>query len=862
MFYNGLSDWQEEIETVYESDDGTHTSRLKEDAAKVKEFYQGDGSYSRVEWPDITNFKAETCDSHAAMCCWPKDRQAGDGNGNCATPYDVNCVNKDPADNTNLCFADLNKGNLSSGFDSADGFMVFPGDNGNGEGSIHCHGFAWADDEYDTISRYKANNLFFVSMYDHMHQRGYVKNIPGMPMCGCMEQMPMATRSDCTQVDLTEDWRMEFDSTTGKFNGVLEKVEVEFNACRGRGGRNNDLWAYAARLYDDGRMTRHQFGAVGRVLTNDHDCYHAVENAKAEKGMITSYTHDESKWTLVAGRDNMKDGEPWQREAFNTAFFDQNLDVVSVMMRICPDCVDTHKRIFYRRKTGLPANLDFDILHNILYSRSSNTDNTWGEDFSLHSTYADAVSGENPWLCPNGAFNYGAPFVGNCSPDGTEVKEQYSIFSWTPGPRPHVAYYVNSDQNTGVQDYIDNDSLATTRANIGVTDIDIGAIDAGLEGNTLENNGVYHVTGAGEDIWGNSDEFHYKSQPWEGDIDVSVNLSSVSNTGGNTWAKMGLMLRSDNSPDATHAFMLLNGAGQVCQQHRRSKSNQSGSSGNCSGSSLTSAWLRIVKKRESVEFYTRDGTSGKWELKAKDSFFFPDDKYRVGLAVTSNQRYSITEATFENYSIEEYVFPSSAPSLSSAPTPWMPLVDINTQRAGQFNGDDSGFIVKGSGDGIWGTADSFMFYNTQVLDASFSSVEMKIDSFGTSSLYARGGLMIRDTNDEGAANVFVGAGGKYTGATFLSRDVAGANTVHHKAVFVPGNNMWVKLIKKEKSEDEPDVVVTAYYKVDAGDEYIEMGSVTLQGLNGSTLQVGRAVTAGTDYIHALDTMTGSSYSIA
>jgi len=132
---------------------------------------------------------------------------------------------------------------------------------------------------------------------------------------------------------------------------------------------------------------------------------------------------------------------------------------------------------------------------------------------------------------------------------------------------------------------------------------------------------------------------------------------------------------------------------------------------------------------------------------------------------------------------------------------------------------------------------------------------MKIDSFGTSNLYARGGLMIRDTNDEGAANVFVGAGGSSTGATFLSRDVAGANTVHHKAVFVPGNNMWVKLIKS-------GVVVTAYYKIDAGDEYIEMGSVTLQGLNGTTLQVGRAVTAGTDYIHALDTMTGSSYSIA
>ena len=185
MFYNGLSDWQDEVETIHESADGSASSVLREDAARVREFYQGLGSYSRVEWPDmLTNFEPSTCDSHAAMCCWPKDRQANDGNGNCATEYDENCVDKDPADNTNLCFADLAQGNLSSDFDSNDGFMVFPEDNGNGEGAIHCHGFAWADDEYDSISRYIGNNLFFVSMYDHMHQRGYVKNIPGMPMCG------------------------------------------------------------------------------------------------------------------------------------------------------------------------------------------------------------------------------------------------------------------------------------------------------------------------------------------------------------------------------------------------------------------------------------------------------------------------------------------------------------------------------------------------------------------------------------------------------------------------------------------------------------------------------------------------------
>ena len=91
---------------------------------------------------------------------------------------------KNPADNTNLCYVDLERGNQTTGVDSAQGFIALPEDNNNGEGAIHCHGLAWSNDENDHTARYKANNLFFVSMYDHMYQRGYVQNIPGAPMCG------------------------------------------------------------------------------------------------------------------------------------------------------------------------------------------------------------------------------------------------------------------------------------------------------------------------------------------------------------------------------------------------------------------------------------------------------------------------------------------------------------------------------------------------------------------------------------------------------------------------------------------------------------------------------------------------------
>ena len=126
----------------------------------------------------------------AIVSCWPKDRQANDNNGNCATPYEYNCVDKDPADNANICYIDHERSSKASHVDS--GFSIF-GDlvtkKENIEGPVHCHGFAWSDDPLHADSVFKGNLLFYVSMYDHMTQRGYVRNIPGSPMCACSENV-------------------------------------------------------------------------------------------------------------------------------------------------------------------------------------------------------------------------------------------------------------------------------------------------------------------------------------------------------------------------------------------------------------------------------------------------------------------------------------------------------------------------------------------------------------------------------------------------------------------------------------------------------------------------------------------------
>lgn len=183
LYYSGHGSWNEETETVlYPGTSDSPAYNLKQTAYKVKD-YKPISERAMFQMPDLPQFDASVCKAHAAQCCWPRDRQAKDNNGNCNKEYDENCVDKDVADNTDLCYNELDKAPYAIGID-ANGFSTY-----DNEGPIHCHGFAWSTDTQETTSRYKANALFFVSMYDHMYQRGYVENVPGSPMCGCVEHV-------------------------------------------------------------------------------------------------------------------------------------------------------------------------------------------------------------------------------------------------------------------------------------------------------------------------------------------------------------------------------------------------------------------------------------------------------------------------------------------------------------------------------------------------------------------------------------------------------------------------------------------------------------------------------------------------
>ena len=110
-------------------------------------------------------------------------------------------------------------------------------------------------------------------MYDHFTQRGYVENVPGAPMCGCVEQMPVVTRSDCTQLDVTQNVAWSYNTNTGTLTASMQPdVNIAFNACDGgkdQNGNNrndNDLYAYYQRLLDEGKVTAQELASLNEHL--------------------------------------------------------------------------------------------------------------------------------------------------------------------------------------------------------------------------------------------------------------------------------------------------------------------------------------------------------------------------------------------------------------------------------------------------------------------------------------------------------------------------------------------------------------------------------------------------------------------
>jgi regulation of enolase protein 1 (concanavalin A-like superfamily) len=240
----------------------------------------------------------------------------------------------------------------------------------------------------------------------------------------------------------------------------------------------------------------------------------------------------------------------------------------------------------------------------------------------------------------------GTSVSGYVSSDGTSWRLVGSTSS-TIGSAALVGLVVTS-HNTAALNTSTFDSVSVAAASgqqlpAPWTDEDVGA--TGLAGSASYASGTFTVTGAGADIWGGADAFHFVDQPIAGDMQIVARVAGLQNT--NTFAKAGVMLRASTAPGSAHVILDVRPAGGIEFMTRSADGAQT--TFIAGDAQPAPVWLKLVRTGSTVAgSVSADGVS--WRTVGSIVSTIGSNAL-IGLAVTSHDTSVRNTSTFDNVSV-------------------------------------------------------------------------------------------------------------------------------------------------------------------------------------------------------------------
>jgi outer membrane protein assembly factor BamB len=303
-----------------------------------------------------------------------------------------------------------------------------------------------------------------------------------------------------------------------------------------------------------------------------------------------------------------------------------------------------------------------------------------------------------------------------------------------------------------------------------------GCADIGLAtpaGTQALNGTTWTVTGGGSDIWGAADQFHLVWQTLSGDGTVTAQVVSQTNT--STWAKAGVMLRQSTDPGAPFYAAYVTPSNGVAVTYRPTP--------NASVivvatmSNTTPIYLRVARAGITFCAYTSsDGTT--WTYVPQSCQVFQvSGTMLAGLAVTSHDPTQLSTVSFASVSLT-----AGAPPVPTGCQSGWTCADIGSPApSGGQSVSGGSWTITGGGADINGTYDQF-HYAWQSLPAD-GAISARVVSQSNTNAWAKGGVMLRQSFDPGAAfyAVFATPG---NGVQVQYRPAAGMNVA--SAGSVPG----------------------------------------------------------------------------
>ncbi|MBI4603751.1 MAG: hypothetical protein HY721_17490 [Planctomycetes bacterium] len=174
-------------------------------------------------------------------------------------------------------------------------------------------------------------------------------------------------------------------------------------------------------------------------------------------------------------------------------------------------------------------------------------------------------------------------------------------------------------------------------------------------GSTVDSGGgSYTVTGGGEDIWQNGDQFQFAYKLAHGDFDMVAHVASRTWAPGSRWGKAGIMARQSLSPRSRYAGIQTHGDDPQDADRFAARPTHGGSN-NFEATNLAGGehrdWLRLSRVGSVFTgYFATDGSD--WQA-AGSVDWGPDAPHTVllGLAVCSHDNCSPAELVFDSVSI-------------------------------------------------------------------------------------------------------------------------------------------------------------------------------------------------------------------
>ncbi|MEM7790985.1 MAG: DUF1349 domain-containing protein [Verrucomicrobiota bacterium] len=159
---------------------------------------------------------------------------------------------------------------------------------------------------------------------------------------------------------------------------------------------------------------------------------------------------------------------------------------------------------------------------------------------------------------------------------------------------------------------------------------------------SIDTAGNFTVQGAGTDIWGTDDQFHFIHVPLYGDGRITARVVSLDYT--SDWAKAGVMIRETNASGSKHASMIISGHGRASFQRRLTTGGIS--SYNDKNNSAAPYWVRLQRIGNTITA-TRSANGNNWKSVGSITLDMAEE-VMIGLCVTSNNENSLNTAQFDN----------------------------------------------------------------------------------------------------------------------------------------------------------------------------------------------------------------------